>query len=157
MTRISHPGWGLVGWMALSCAAAAVGVLFTPGDWYADLIKPDWTPPDAVFPVVWTVLYIAMAVAAWRVWCQHGFATAGSALTLYLAQLLLNGLWSWLFFGLHAIGAALIEIVLLWLLIAATTLAFWRLDRPAGLLLAPYLCWVSLAVALNYSIWQLNS
>lgn len=121
------------------------------------LVQPDWAPPAYVFGPVWTVLYALMAAAAWLVWRTAGsFMAARWALTLYLVQLVANALWSWLFFAWHRGGLALGELGLLWLLIAATVLAFWRIRRLAAVLLLPYWTWVTFAGFLNYAIWQLN-
>jgi tryptophan-rich sensory protein len=103
------------------------------------------------------VLYALMGIAAWLVWRVAGFRAAKTALTLFLVQLALNALWSWLFFGWHRGVLAFADIVLLWALILATIVAFWRIKPLAGVLLVPYLLWVSFAIALNYSVWQLNS
>lgn len=153
-------GWqrwlGLALWLAVTFAAAALGARFRPGEWYAGLEKPRWTPPNAVFARVWTMLYLAMAVAAWLVWERGGFAAASAALTAYLVQLIVNAAWSALFFGLHRIGLALLDIVLLWLLIAVTLALFWTPSLAAGLLLVPYLAWVSYATALNIALFRLN-
>lgn len=149
----------LVGFLVLSFAASALGGLATgPAipDWYQSLEKPAWTPPDAAFGPVWTLLYIAMAVAAWLVWKRGGWAAHRTALTLWVVQLVLNSLWSILFFGLRNPALALGEIGLLWLAILATLIAFWRVSRPAGWLMVPYLAWVSYASALNFAIWSLN-
>jgi len=125
--------------------------------WYKSLAKPSFSPPNAVFGPVWITLYLMMAVALFLVW-KRGAATAGvkSALVLFFVQLALNTLWSVLFFGLHQPGWAFIEIVGLWVFILLTLLAFWRISLPAGLLLVPYLLWVSFASALNFTIWRLN-
>lgn len=139
--------------LALSFTAASSGAFFPPGAWYAGLVKPAWTPPDWLFPPVWTLLYVIMALAAWLVWRRAGF---GAAMGAYLIQLVLNALWSWLFFGLHQPLYGLIDIVLLWLAIAATLVLFLPASRLAALLMAPYLCWVSFAGTLNFAIWQLN-
>lgn len=136
---------------------AGIGSQWGPGAWYPRLEKPSWTPPNWVFGPVWTTLYILMAVAAWRVWRPDGFRAAPVALTLFVAQLMLNGAWSYLFFGRRDIGVALAEIVVLWVAILATLLAFWRRDRIAGGLLIPYLAWVTLATALNFEIWRMNA
>jgi translocator protein len=153
-------GWklwvGLAGWIVASFAAAVVGGFFTPGEWYAQLNKPAWNPPAWIFGPVWTALYLGMAVAAWLVWKRGGFAGAPVALGLFLAQLLFNGAWSWLFFGLHRPGLALAEILVLWALILATLVAFWTVHRAAGLLFVPYLAWVSFASFLNFTLWRLN-
>lgn len=126
------------------------------GPFYAKLVRPDWAPPASVFGPVWTVLYLLMGVAAWLVWRVGGFQAARFALTLFLVQLALNALWSWLFFGWHRGALAFADIVLLWLAILATLVAFWRISLLAGVLLVPYFLWVSFAAALNYSIWQRN-
>ena len=141
--------------------AACVGVglfasLFRPGEWYQALARPSWTPPDWLFAPVWAVLYVAMAVAAWRVWRRGGLAGARTALALFALQLALNAAWSWVFFGLHRIGLGLADLVLLLLVLLATTVAFFRHDRVAGWLLVPYVAWASFATALNAAIWRLN-
>lgn len=140
-------------YLAACGAAAATGALFQPGDWYKSLNKPRWTPPDWLFPVAWTVLYLCMSVAAARV-AMAG--NAGQALALWSVQIALNALWTPVFFGLRRLGAGLVIIFLLWLAVAATMLAFWQVDRIAGLLFAPYLLWVSIAGALNRSVWVRN-
>jgi benzodiazapine receptor len=124
--------------------------------WYPTLIKPAFNPPNWLFGPVWTLLYIAMAVAAWRVWRLRGRSNVNGPAGLYLAQMALNFAWSLLFFGLHRVGAALVDIVGLAVLLATTLVVFWRRDAIAGLLLAPYLAWVSFAGALNFAIWRLN-
>src|SRR5690606_3941753 len=113
-------------------------------------------PPPSIFGPVWTTLYIMMAIAAWLVWRVGGFHAAKGALILFLVQLLANALWSWLFFAWQLGAFAFAEVLVLWLLIAATLLAFWRIRPLAGALLIPYLAWVSFASALNYTLWQLN-
>lgn len=148
---------GLMALLAICYGVAAVGAQFMPGAWYEQLAKPSWTPPGWIFGPVWTVLYGMMAVAAWLVWKRHGAAGARWPLLLFAVQLFLNGMWSWLFFGLEHPGAALVDIVALWMAILATTLGFWRLSRLAAALLVPYLAWVSFATALNLAIWRLNS
>ena len=97
-----------------------------------------------------------MGIAAWLAWRPGGFATARTALTLFLVQLALNALWSWLFFGWHRARLAFADVLLLWAAIVATLACFWRIRPLAGALLVPYLLWVSFATALNYSVWQLN-
>ena len=140
-------------------AAATLGSLATvssiPG-WYATLRKPAWSPPNAVFGPVWTSLYAMMAVAAWLVWRRDGFRGARLSAVAFTLQLVLNTLWSVLFFGLHLPAAALAEIVVLWLAIAATTLFFYARSRLAGALMIPYALWVAFAAALNASLWWLN-
>ena len=144
----------LLGFLALTFAAAACGALFQPGDWYATLEKPSWNPPNWVFGPVWTVLYITIAFAGWWAWRtgQEGAPAekVRIALTFWGCQLLANALWSWLFFGLHRPAWALLEILILWLLILGTVRSFWGLSRGAALLLLPYLGWVS------FALWWLN-
>ncbi|HSH46422.1 MAG TPA: TspO/MBR family protein [Longimicrobiales bacterium] len=147
---------GLVGWLVVTFIAALVGSQFQPGAWYDGLNKPSWNPPGAVFGPVWTVLYTLMAVAAWLVWKRHGFSGATAALSVYLVHLVANAAWSWLFFGLNELGLALAEIAVLWVLILATLVLFWRHHRVAGWLLVPYLLWVSFASVLNFTLWQMN-
>jgi len=151
---------GLILAILICFAAAGIGSLATtpqiPG-WYANLAKPTWTPPGWIFGPVWTLLYLMMAVAAWLVWRQAGFAGAKLPLALFGIQLALNSLWSVLFFGLQNPGAAAVEIILLWTAILATMITFWRRSRVAGGLLAPYLAWVSFAVGLNVAIWRMNA
>ncbi|MCX8090813.1 MAG: tryptophan-rich sensory protein [Verrucomicrobiae bacterium] len=139
-----------------SFAAATFGGFFSPGEWYASLQKPSWTPPPWVFGPVWTVLYTMMAVAAWLVWRQGGFAAQRRPLGLFVIQLALNASWTPLFFGLRRPDLAFAEIVLLWVAIAATLAAFRRVSVTAAWLLVPYLAWVSFAAALNFALWRLN-
>ncbi len=147
---------GLAGWLALSFGAAAAGAFFIPGEWYASLRKPAWNPPGWIFGPVWTVLYTTMAIAAWMVWKRGGFRGQRAALSLYLAQLALNAIWTPLFFGLKQIALGFADIVVLWLVLLATAVAFWKVRRVAGLLLAPYLAWISFAAVLNGTLWRLN-
>lgn len=156
MTSTTSSIVGLLVWLALCFAAAAFGAQFKPGAWYAALAKPVWTPPNYLFPIAWTVLYILMAVAAWLVWRRLGWQGGALPLGLFLLQLVLNALWSWVFFGLERIDLAFYELCLFWLALVATLLAFWQVYPLAGILLLPYLLWVSFAGALNFSIWRLN-
>ena len=137
-------------------AAATPGIVFRPGEWYRRLAKPSWCPPDWVFGPVWFVLYLSIAVSGWLVWRQGGFEKAAFPLLVYGIQLVLNGLWSSLFFGLRRPDLALIEIAFLGLAIAATLATFYPISPIAGLLLAPYLAWISFAAVLNYDVWRLN-
>jgi translocator protein len=146
----------LAGWLVMSFSAAAIGSFFMPGPWYAALDKPSWNPPDWIFGPVWTVLYATMAIAAWLVWKRGGFARQRFALSLFLAQLLFNALWSPLFFGLRHPALAFADIVLLWLALLGTVAAFWKVRPIGGALLLPYLAWVTFAGALNLAIWRLN-
>jgi tryptophan-rich sensory protein len=149
---------GLGGWLTASFIAAGIGAIASAdaGGFYAELIRPRWAPPAWLFGPVWSVLYFLMGMAAWLVWRRHGLRSARSALTIFVVQLCANAAWTWIFFAWRQGAIALIEIVLLWLLIAATMVAFWRLHRLAALLLAPYLAWVSFAGALTYSLWRSN-
>ena len=148
--------FALAGWLALCFSTASLGAIFMPGEWYASLKKPSWNPPPWIFGPVWSALYATMAIAAWLVWKRGGFSKQRRPLALFLTQLALNALWTPLFFGLHRPGLAFLEIVLLWLAIAATLLAFRPVNRAAAWLLAPYLAWVSFAAALNFALWRLN-
>ena len=141
-------------------AAAGVGGLATRqsvGTWYQTLAKPSWAPPDWVFGPVWTALYVMMAAAAWLVWRRTGLRGGRMPLGLFAAQLVLNAAWSWVFFGLRDPMPAFFELGALWFAIGATAVAFWRVSRPAGLLLLPYLLWTTFAGALNFAIWRLNA
>jgi tryptophan-rich sensory protein len=124
--------------------------------WYAALHKPSWNPPAWVFGPAWTVLYACMALAAVLVIRNGGFVRNRFALGLFALQLALNLVWSPLFFGMHRIGWAFAVTAGLWLALAATLAAFWRISVPAGALLVPYLAWTSFAAALNFTIWRLN-
>ncbi|QBE66639.1 TspO/MBR family protein [Pseudoduganella lutea] len=148
----------LAGWLLVTFAAAALGAWASQDapQFYAQLNKPDWAPPAGVFGPVWTVLYLMMALAAFLVWRTRGFSTAPRTLWLYLVQLAANALWSWLFFGWHLGAAAFAEVLILWALVLATTVAFWKARRIAGLMLLPYLAWVTFASALTFACWQRN-
>jgi tryptophan-rich sensory protein len=148
---------GLAFWIGLSFTPAWIGASFPPGQWYARLVQPALTPPGWVFGPVWTVLYLMMGIAAWLVWRRHGFAGAIWPLSLFVIQLSLNALWSYLFFGSQNPGLAFLDILALWLAILFTLIAFWGYDRLAGQLLLPYLLWVSFALYLNWQFWRLNS
>ncbi len=150
--------FGFAGWLILTFAAAALGALASAQakTFYLQLVRPEWAPPGWLFAPVWTALYLLMAIAAWLVWRGHGFRRAGGALTLFVVQLAANAVWTWLFFVWHQGALAFAEILLLWLLIAGTIAAFWRLHVFAAVLLLPYLVWVSFASALTWATWQLN-
>lgn len=151
-------GLGLGGWLLASFVTGGIGSVasINAAGFYRELTQPAWAPPAWLFGPVWSVLFVLMGVSAWLVWRTHGFRGAGAALQLYAAQLVANALWSWLFFAWQQGGLALAEIAVLWLLILVTILTFWRLHRPAALLLVPYLAWVSFAAALNFALWRLN-
>lgn len=135
---------------------AYIASQFEPGEWYQNLTRPAWTPPDWIFAPVWTALYLMMGLAAWLIWRQRGLKAAAKPLGFFLFQLILNGAWSWLFFGQHKIGFAFAEIVLLWIAIFITLILFWKRTAWAGILLLPYLVWVGFASVLNYAFWRMN-
>ena len=150
---------GLAIFIGICLGAGGLGAIATTPEidgWYRTVAKPTWNPPNSVFGPVWTTLFVMMAVAVWLVWRPAGFIAAKVPLLLFTAQLALNVAWSWIFFGLHQPGWAFVEIVILWLAIAATTRAFFQRSKLAGWLLVPYLAWVSFAAVLNFAIWRLN-
>lgn len=149
---------GLLGWLLLSFAAAAIGAAASvqAASFYQQLVQPSWAPPSSVFGPVWSLLYALMAIAAWLVWREGGWRRQRGVLALFVLQLAVNALWSRLFFGWHRGALAFTDIVLLWLLIAATVIGFWRVRPLAGALLLPYLGWVSFASVLNFAVWHLN-
>ncbi len=150
---------GLVIFVVVCLGAGGLGAIATTPEiegWYKTLVKPSWNPPDYVFGPVWTTLYVLMAIAAWLVWRPAGFTAAAAPLTLFAAQLALNIAWSWIFFGMHQPGWGFLEVVVLWLAIVATTVAFFRHSKIAAWLMTPYLAWVSFAAALNFAIWRMN-
>jgi tryptophan-rich sensory protein len=140
----------LTGWVLLSFSAGLFGSQFRPGEWYAALSKPAWTPPGWIFAPVWTTLYLLMGIAAWRVWREGGWTRQRLALALFVVQLLLNAAWSWIFFGLHRPGWAFTEILCLALAILLTMREFAKASRVAAGLLVPYLVWVC------FALWRLN-
>jgi tryptophan-rich sensory protein len=149
----------LGGFLLLTLAVGQFGAQVTRpalDPWYRALAKPGFTPPDIAFPIVWTALFVLMAVAAWLVWRASGWSRAAGAFALFAAQLALNGAWSFLFFGLQNPLYGLLDIAVLLPLIVATALAFTRHSRAAGWLFLPYVLWVAYAAALNFRIWQLN-
>ena len=139
--------------LAACGAAAATGAMFQPGEWYDSLQKPSWTPRPWVFPVAWTTLYLLMAFAAAR---AALLPDNGQAMAFWALQIALNTLWTPVFFGLHRMRAALVVIALLWLAVVATAYSFVQIDLIAGLALLPYVLWVSIASALNFTVWRLN-
>lgn len=149
----------LIIFLALCAAVAGIGSVATSSamdGWYESLEQPSWNPADWLFGPVWTALYIIIALSAWIVWRKRGWEGAKLPLIVWGVQLGLNLLWTLLFFGMESPLAGLIEIVFLWLAIAATIAVFWPISRLAALMLVPYLLWVTYAGALNYSIWSLN-
>ncbi|MFZ3220483.1 MAG: TspO/MBR family protein [Rhodoferax sp.] len=149
---------GLAGWLVIVFIATAIGAAASIGasTFYAQLVRPTWAPPASAFGPVWSVLYLLMGIAAWRVWREQGARHLSVALTLFMAQLCANALWSWLFFAWRNGAFAFAEVLVLLGLIAATIAAFWRINRLAGALMLPYLAWVCLASALTWSVWQSN-
>ncbi|AMW05178.1 TspO/MBR family protein [Gemmatimonas phototrophica] len=153
-----------VGWLALAVCllvttVAAFSAAFasrTSAEFYALLDKPAWAPPAWLFGPVWSVLYLLMAVAAWRVWRANGLRAARAPLGWYVVQLALNALWTWLFFVWRDGPWATVEVLVLWAAIAVTAVLFRRRDTIAAGLLLPYLVWVSFASALTISVWQRN-
>lgn len=146
----------LAGLIALCLGAGGLGGWITAPaitEWYVTLNKPTWNPPNWLFGPVWTTLYIVMAIAAWLVW-RKGNATV--AMVLFFAQLALNCAWSFLFFGARSPWLGLVEIAMFWLVLATTTYVFFTRSKPAGMLMLPYLAWVSFAALLNFTIWRLN-
>lgn len=158
MTDLLTDVLGLLGFLALTFAAAAIGGRLTVaslGPWYNGLRKPAWTPSGARIGLIWSLLYFLMAVAGWAVWREAGAAPT-LAWTAFATQLVLNVGWSALFFGLRNPRAAFVEILALWTAILVTTLAFASISLVAGLLLVPYLVWVVIAGTLNFRIWRMN-
>lgn len=147
---------GLLVSIVICFGAASVGARFAPDRWYTELERPAFAPPNAVFGPVWTLLYLCMALASWRVWKRCDWQQAVLPLTVFAIQLVLNAAWSWLFFGWHRLDLALVDIVLLLGAIAVTLVMFYRRDRLAGWLMVPYLAWVGFAAVLNFAFWQLN-
>ena len=150
---------GLVLWVTLCLGVSGIGGAITGTsvhDWYQDLAKPSFNPPDRVFAPVWISLYILMGISAWLVWRRTGFRQGRVPLTWFGVQLALNLAWSFIFFGARSVGWALIEIVILWIAISITMNSFRRASPTAAALLFPYLIWSTLAVVLNGAIWWLN-
>ncbi len=152
----------LVGFLAASLAAGGIGALLQGPTArvtarYAAFELPSWAPDGSVFGIVWPVLYVLIALAAWQLWrSTSDRGRLRTALTLWAAQLVLNAVWPGVFFGIPAPGAAIVVIVVLDVTVALTIRAFWRHDRVAALLLAPYLAWILFATALNVAVWMMN-
>jgi tryptophan-rich sensory protein len=149
----------LLCWLGLCFAVAGFANRWTVAEvagWYRTLRRPGFAPPNWVFGPVWTLLYVLMAIAAWHVWLSAPSAMRTWGLALFLVQLALNFAWSWIFFRQHALGAALAEVLLLWIMIGATTLVFGRVAPVAAWQMAPYWAWVSFATVLNAAYWRLN-
>ncbi len=139
--------------IVLVILAASSGAIFKPGDWYKGLRKPSWTPPNWAFPVVWTILYVMIGIAGWEVWTLAGWSLA---LFFWGVQIVVNAMWSWLFFGMRRMQLALVDIGVLWVSIAAFIVTAWPISMLASLLFVPYLAWVTAAGLLNRSVIRLN-
>jgi tryptophan-rich sensory protein len=153
-----NPWLALAGWLLLVTGTGAIGAIASANaaQFYATLNQPSWAPPSRVFGPVWTLLYAMMGVAAWLVWRERSWARARHALGLFVLQLAVNALWSWLFFAWKLGAWAFVDILVLIALVAGTTVLFARIRRAAAWLLAPYLAWILFAAALNFSVWQRN-
>lgn len=163
MQQLSHRSTpaqaaGLLAWLGIVFVAAALGAVASidAPTFYAQLAKPGWAPPASVFGPVWSLLYGLMAVAAWLVWREPASERRKPALGLFVAQLIANALWSWLFFGWHKGALAFGDVLLLLVLVIATAAAFWRIRSAAGALLLPYAAWVGFASALTWTVWRAN-
>lgn len=153
------PSLSALGVIALVTVVAAAGGALATKDargFYGQLVKPAWAPPGWVFGPVWTVLYAMMATSAWLVYREMGTDDAVPLMLLYLVQLAANALWSWIFFAWKSGVAAFAEVILLWLLVVATLVSFWQVRPLAGVLLVPYLLWVTFATALTFAVWRAN-
>ena len=155
-------GWlALAGWLVLSLVAGGLGGIASAnaGEFYGTLTRPSWAPPAWLFGPVWTVLYIMMGIAAWLVWRERSYrpdSVRRRGLTLFVVQLVLNALWTWLFFHWRSGAWAFAEIVVLWLVVIATAAAFFQVRRTAGWMLVPYLLWLTYAGALTWAVWRSN-
>ncbi|MEX0646153.1 MAG: TspO/MBR family protein [Balneolaceae bacterium] len=151
---------GFLFWVGICFFVAWTASLVTPeavaSEWYRSLNKPVWNPPDWLFGPVWGLLYAFMGIAAWQVWRKFGFREAGIALFFFLVQLVLNGLWTQIFFGFRNPGLAFIEIIFLLAAIFVSIILFFQKDKLAGWLMVPYFLWVGFATALNGAIWMMN-
>ena len=144
----------LLPFIAAVFVTALSGAKYSPGSWYEELNKPSWQPPNWLFPIAWTILFIMIAISGWLVWREVGAITL--PLVVYGIQLILNYMWSWLFFGKKRMDLALFEVGLLWLSIVAMIVLFYPISETAALLLLPYLAWVSFAAFLNFTMLRLN-
>jgi tryptophan-rich sensory protein len=146
--------------IAIPVSVGAISGFFTISgveSWYQTIVKPSWNPPNRIFGPVWTTLYIMMGVALYLIWkSESSDILKKTAIILFSFQLILNFLWSLIFFNQHLIGWALVEIIMMWVAILLTIFAFANVSKTAAWLLVPYIAWVSFATILNYTIWQLN-
>jgi benzodiazapine receptor len=161
--RNSRPNWlALAGWVGLALGVGALGAAFSPrfssaaAHWYAMLAKPRWLPPQTWFGPIWTLLYVSMGFAAWVVWRERYHRGRNAAIAVYATQLLLNALWTPIFFGLNNIGAALFEVIAMWLAIGWALREFARVSVVAAWILVPYFLWTTFAAAMTLAIWKLN-
>jgi translocator protein len=143
----------LLMFMVITVVAAGTGSKYMPGPWYLELRKPTWTPPSWAFPVVWSILYVLIAVAGWRVWVAAGLC---AAIVVWVVQLVFNAAWSWIMFGRKNIRLALFDAIAMWITIATFMVLAWPIDQAAVWMFAPYLLWVSIATVLNATILQMN-
>lgn len=148
--------WTLMAFIGICAVAASSGALFPPGRWYESLRKPSWRPPNWLFAPAWTVLYAMIAVSGWLVWTTAAPGERLLPMSVYGLQLVLNAIWSGIFFGMKRMKLALGEMALLWLSIAVNIAVFWPLHKMAALMLVPYLAWVSFAFMLNRALVKLN-
>ena len=137
----------------LVLATASSGAIFKPGDWYQQLRRPSWTPPNWAFPLVWSILYLAIGVSGWLTWEAQGL---GLAMGLWVLQLVFNAAWSWLFFGRRRMDFAFVDVCVLFATIIAYIAAASQVSQTAALLFVPYAVWVATAATLNRSVWRLN-
>ena len=145
--------------IVLCVSLGSVGGLVTVNEiptWYATLNKPSFNPPNWLFGPVWTTLYVLMGISVYLIWKQPVSTERNKALQLFILQFILNFCWSFIFFGLHATGWALMEMIALWILILLSILHFTKHSKTAAWLLVPYIAWVSFALLLNAAIWRLN-
>ncbi len=160
MQWTSLPAWfGIFVWLGICFGVAAIGGWFTVGEiagWYRTLARPAFAPPTWVYGPVWTLLYALMATAAWQVWLTGPSPLRTKGITLFIVQLALNLIWSWMFFHEHEIGKALVDMILLWAAVGFTTAVFARIVPVAASLMAPYWAWTSFAAVLNAEFWRLN-
>lgn len=143
----------LVVFLVVTVVAGSSGSFFQPGAWYAGLAKPEWTPPNWLYPVAWFILYFMIAMAGWLAWRTQGF---GIALKFWIAQLIFNAAWSYIMFGAHQIGWALADLAAMWLMIVGFIVSVWNSSRLAAWLFVPYLAWATFAGVLNFAVWQMN-
>ena len=163
---VNHKNGTMKNWVKLLIALAVPqiaglsGVLFTDtgeSSWYQQIQKPSWNPPGYIFGPVWTTLYVLMGIAFYLVWKSNApEKVKRPAMTLWVVQLVLNFLWTLIFFGAHQLGWALVEIIVLWIAILLTIFAFARISKTAAWLMVPYIAWVSFASILTATIWHLN-